>query len=272
MGAVTRTRIEVDGLVAEVSGPEAGMPVLFGHSLLLDRRMFAPQIADLERAFRCINIDFRGHGESAPPPRGFAITDQAEDYRKVLDHLGVEKAAIVGLSMGAMAGMHFAVAHPGRVRGLVLLNTSADPEPAAARAKEMALAVSARLFGVRPFILKQVAPLMFGERFRAEAPAIVSEWLSRMTTLNRVGLYRAVRMVLSRPAVGPRLAEVRVPTLVIAGDQDIAAPQHLGKRIADTVPGAELRILPRTGHISTVEEPELTTKLIRTWLDRIVAA
>jgi len=247
------------------------MPVLFGHSLLLDRRIFAAQVADLERDFRCINIDFRGQGESAPAPRGFAISDQAEDYGKVLDHLGIERAAIVGLSMGGMAGMHFAVAHPGRVRGLVLLNTSADPEPAAVRAKEMALAVTARLFGAGRFIQKQVAPLMFGERFRAEAPEVVNEWLQRMASLDRKGLYRAVVMVLSRPGVGPRLAEIRMPTFVIAGDQDVATPQHLGKRIADTVPGAELRILPRTGHISTVESPELTTKLIRTWLERIAA-
>jgi len=269
--ASARTRIEVDGLVAEVSGPETGMPVLFGHSLLFDRRIFAAQVADLERDFRCINLDFRGQGESAPAPRGFAISDQAEDYGKVLDHLGLVSAAIVGLSMGGMAGMHFALAHPSRVRGLVLMNTSADSEPAAVRAKEMALAVTARLFGVRPFIQKQVAPLMFGERFRAEQPGIVDTWLKSMEPLDRSGLYRAVKMVLSRPAV-PRLGDIRVPTFVIAGDQDVAAPVHLGKRIADTIPGAELRILPRTGHISTVEEPVVTTKLIRTWLEKIRGA
>ena len=118
----------IDGLAVEVTGPDAGMPVLFGHSLLCERSMFAPQIADLSRDFRCVNIDFRGHGESVAPARGFAMTDQAEDYRKGMDGLGLERAVIVGLSMGAMAAMHFAVAHPGRVRGLVLMNTSAEPE------------------------------------------------------------------------------------------------------------------------------------------------
>lgn len=261
--------VDVDGLAVEVSGPAGGMPVLFGHSLLLDRRMFEAQVADLAHEFRVFNIDFRGHGGSAVPPRGFTILQQAEDYEKVLDHFGLESAAIVGLSMGGMAAMHFAIAHPGRVRGLVLMNTSARREPPRARAKEMALAVSARLFGVRPFIRKQVEPLMFGERFRAERPDIVSEWSDRMGALDRTGLYRGVMMVLSRPAVGPRLVDVRAPTMVIAGDQDVATPPELGQEIADAIPGAVFRLLPRTGHISTVEEPVLTTKLIRAHLEQV---
>jgi pimeloyl-ACP methyl ester carboxylesterase len=265
-------KIVVDGLAVEISGPESGLPVLFGHSLLIDRSMFASQIADLARDFRCINVDFRGHGESACPKRGFAMEDQAEDYKKVLDHLGLERAAIVGLSMGAMAAMHFAIAHPGRVSGLVLMNTSAEPEPPKSRAKDMAMAVTARLFGVRDFILKQVAALMFGERFRAEQPDVVKHWMQRTKALDRKGLYRAVRMVMSRPAVGPRLQGVRVPTLVIAGDQDLATPPELGRRIADTIPGAEHQLLPRTGHLSTIEEPEVTTKLIRVFLEKLSRA
>ena len=261
--------VTVDGMSVEVSGPERGLPVVFGHSLLFNRRMFAAQVAELSRDYRCINVDFRGHGQSAPPPRGFAITDQADDFRKVLDQLGIEKAAFVGLSMGAMAAMHFAVAHPGRALGLVLMNTSAGAEPTPVRAKEMALAVMARAFGIRPFIVKQVAPLMFGTSYRAEHPEAVGPWFAEMKSLDRAGLYRAIVMVLSRPPVGPKLAGVRVPTLVIAGDEDVAAPPAMGRAIAETIPGAELRLLPRCGHISTVEQPEVTTKLLRVFLDRL---
>lgn len=261
----------IDGLAVEISGPKSGMPVLFGHSLLFNRGMFDAQVAELSRDFRCVNIDFRGHGASAIPPRGFRITDQAEDYRKVMDHLGIGRAAIVGLSMGGMAGMHLAVAHPSRVAGLVLLNTSADPEPASARAKDMALALMARVFGANAFIRKQVAPLMFGATFRAASPEVVEAWMQQIATLDRSGLYRAVTMVMSRPAV-PRLGDIRAPTFVIAGDEDAAIPVNRMERIAAAIPNAELRILPRTGHISTVEQPEVTTKLLRVWLQAIAAA
>lgn len=259
----------IDGLSVEITGPEGGRPVLFGHSLLLDGRMWEAQLPELSKDFRCVNIDFRGHGQSAPPPRGFSMADQAEDYRKVMDALGIDAAPIVGLSMGAMAAMHLAVAHPARVKALVLMNTSHEPEPPKARAKDMALAVMARLFGLREFILKQVEPLMFGERFRAERPEVVARWSKIMGELDNKAVYRAVKMVMSRPAVGPRLADVRVPALVIAGDQDVATPPALGQHIAETIPGAEHVLLPRTGHISTVEEPEVTTKLIRAFLERV---
>ncbi len=266
---MTTSRIEtIDGLAVEISGPESGMPVLFGHSLLFHRGMYDVQVADLSRDFRCIAIDFRGHGQSARPPRGFRMTDQAEDYRKVMDHLGITRAAVVGLSMGGMAAMHLAVAHPSRVAGLVLMNTSADPEPAAARAKDMALAIMARMFGVNAFILKQVAPLMFGSTFRAASPELAESWLQQLTTLDRSALYRAVTMVMSRPAV-PRLSDIRVPTFVVAGDEDAAIPVDRMERIAAAIPGAELRVLPRTGHISTIEQPEVTTKLLRAWLQTI---
>ena len=262
---------KVDGLVVESTGPESGLPVLFGHSLLFHRRMYDAQVAELSRDFRCITLDFRGHGESAMPPRGFHMTDQAEDYRKVMDHFGIARAAVVGLSMGGMAAMHLAVAHPSRVAGLVLLNTSADPEPAVARAKDMALAVMARMFGVNAFILRQVAPLMFGETFRAASPDVVEGWMQQLTKLDRTALYRAVTMVMSRPAV-PRLGDIRAPTFVLAGDEDAAIPVDRMERIAAAIPNAELRILPRTGHISTVEQPELTTKLLRAWLQAIADA
>jgi len=258
----------VDGLFVRDSGPVDGRPILFGHSLLFDGRMWEAQVAALEGEYRCINVDFRGHGQSAAPPRAFSMIGQAEDYRKVMEALGVERATIVALSMGGMAAMHFAVAHPAKVEALALFDTSADVEPPRARAKETALAVTARMFGINDFLLKQVAPIMWSARFRAERPEVVEVWNERMRALDKTAAYRAVRMVLTRPAVGPRLGDVRVPTLVVVGDEDVATKPSKAKQIADTIAGAELRILPRTGHISAVEEPEVTTRLLKAFLAR----
>jgi len=258
----------IDGIFVRDSGPIDGRPLVFGHSLLFDGRMWEAQVADLEKDHRCINLDFRGHGQSTPPPRGFSMLAQADDYRKVMDALGVERATVVGLSMGGMASMHFAVAHPARVVALALFDTSAEVEPPKARAKETAMALTARVFGINDFLLKQVAPIMWSARFRAERADVTKVWDERMQALNKTAAYRAVRMVLTRPAVGPRLGDVRVPTLVVVGDEDVATRPSKAKKIAETIAGAELRILPRTGHISAVEEPEIVTKLLRSFLAR----
>lgn len=258
-----------EGIASEATGPASAPAIVFGHSLLFDHRMWAPQVADLSRDFRCIAIDFKGHGQSDEPRSGMTMLEHAEDYGKVLDHLGIESAVFVGLSMGGMAAMPFALAHPSRVRALVLLDTSAEPEPAAARAKNQAMAVTARLFGISDFIMGRVNDLMWSKRFQQERPDLVAEWSTRVKALPRRAVYRAVGSVMGRKGIGPRLADIRSPTLVIVGDEDKATSPATNRHIADTIPGAELKVLPRTGHIANLEEPELVTKLIRAFLGKL---
>lgn len=260
---------KIEGIAFEDSGPEHGPAILFGHSLLFDRRMWAPQVAELSRDHRCIAIDFPGHGDSDEPARDHTMLDNTEAYRKVMDHLGIESAIVIGLSMGGMAAMPFALGHPGRVKGLVLMDTSADPEPGPARARNQAMAVTARLFGVSDFIMKRVNDLMWSRRFQHERPDLVAEWATRVKALPRRSLFRAVGAVMGRKGLGARLGEIRCPTLVIVGDEDKATPLAVNERIAATIAGAELKVLPRTGHIANLEESEVVTKLIRAFVTRV---
>ena len=261
-----RSRIsKIEGIAFEDSGPTDGR----GPALLFDRRMWAPQVAELSREFRCVAIDFPGHGESDEPARGHSMLDNTEAYRKVMDHLGIESAFVVGLSMGGMAAMPLALGHPGRVRGLVLMDTSADPEPGPARARNQAMAVTARLFGVSDFIMKRVNDLMWSRRFQQERPELVAEWAVRVKALPRRSIYRAVGAVMGRKGLGARVGEIRCPTLVIVGDEDKATPVAVNERIAASIAGAELKVLPRTGHIANLEESEVVTKLIRAFVTRV---
>jgi 3-oxoadipate enol-lactonase len=262
--------IDAGGVRLHVEEHGAGSPVVFGHSLLCDGTMFARQVQDLSAEHRVLNVDFRGHGRSGVPAGPYSILDQAEDYRRVLDALSVERALFVGLSMGAMAAMHLALEHPSRVAGLVLMNTSAAPEePWTKRLQYRAMARTAQLFGMRPFLQAKVRTIMFGASFRRERPEVVEHWLGRFAALDRQGLARAVEMVVSRPGIEHRLHELRTPALVIAGAEDSATPPSKARRLADALPGARLEILPGTGHLSTIERPEQTTALIGRFLSDI---
>jgi len=258
------------GLTLHVSahGPDApdAPVVVFGHSLLCDGEMFDAQVADLARDHRVLNVDFRGHGRSDAPLGAYTMADQGQDYARVLDAFGVESAAIVGLSMGGMAALHFALASPARVRALALLDTSAGPERLAKRARYGALATMARLFGVGRWLSGQAIGVMFGETFRREHPEVVERWAGKLRTLDRRALARAVKMVTSRPSVVAELGRVEAPTLVVVGDEDVATPPSVARQLAAHIPGARLEVLPRTGHLSTVEQPELMGKLLRAFL------
>ena len=262
----------IDGLHVTLVGPwdaPSDRPVLLlGHGLLMDGRMWDAQVDALGRELRLAVLDFRGHGESAPPPRGFRMQDQAEDYGTVLDALQVPSAVLVGFSMGGMAALHFAAAHPGRVRGLVLIDTSADPEAPRARAKYQALAWMARAFGIRPFLQRQVAAIQFGETFRREQPDVVATWMARWAERDRTAVLRAVQMVISRPPA-TRLTDLACPTLVIVGDEDVATPPVQAQRIVELVPAAELRLIPRAGHLSPIEAPHVVTGFLRAFANKL---
>ncbi|TNF36901.1 MAG: alpha/beta fold hydrolase [Deltaproteobacteria bacterium] len=255
-------------LYVEELGRGHGASVLFGHSLLCDGRMFVDQVNDLAQDHHVLNVDFRGHGRSDAPRRAYSMYDQADDYLRVMDALKVDRASIVGLSMGGMAAMRLAMTHPDRVRSLVLLDTSASREKSAARARFTALATTARLFGPRPWLTRQAAAVMFGATFLREHPEIVAQWEASMQKLDKRAVAHAVQAVVTRDDVTRRLREITAPTLVVVGDEDVATPPVYARTLAAAIPNARLEVVPMTGHLSTVERPRVTGKLIRKFLER----
>jgi 3-oxoadipate enol-lactonase len=255
-------------LYVEELGREHGDTVLFGHSLLCDGRMFADQVTDLAQDHHVLNVDFRGHGRSDAPPHPYGMVDQAEDYLRVLDTLGIERATFVGISMGGMAALRVAIAHPDRVRALVLIDTSAGGEEALKRARYTALATTARLFGPRPWLTRQASAVMFGQTFHREHPEIVAQWEDAMGQMDRRAIALAVKMVVGREDLTRRLHAIQAPTLVIVGDEDVATPPVYAKTLSVAIPGARLETIPMTGHLSTIERPRVLAKLIRHFVEQ----
>jgi len=255
-------------LYVEDLGQDNGDTVVFGHSLLCDGRMFADQVTDLAQDHRVLNVDFRGHGRSDPPPRRFTIYDVADDYLRVMDALKVERASVVGLSMGGQAALRLAMTHPDRVRALVLLDTTASREETLKRARYSALAATARLVGPRAWLARQASNIMFGPTFRAAHPEIVAQWEARIQQLDKRAVARAVETVVSRDDVTRRLHDIAAPSLVVVGDEDEAAPPVYSRTLAAAIPDARLEVLPMTGHLSTIERPRVVGLLIRRFLER----
>ncbi|MCA9857294.1 MAG: alpha/beta fold hydrolase [Deltaproteobacteria bacterium] len=244
-------------------GPEGADAVLFGHSVLCDCEMFDAQVAALADRFRVVTVDFRGHGKSDPARSAFEVADLGRDYVAVLDAVGVQRAVVVGLSLGGMAAMCLARDAPERLRGLVLMDTNADAETPLRSARLRALAATGRLFGIRPWLRKQAMKELFGATFRARSPEIVQRWSDKLGAMDRQSASRGIGAVVRRDDMSEALRGVRVPTLVVVGDEDTATPLGYSHHIAELVPGARLEVLPQVGHLSTIEAPTLTAKLIR---------
>jgi 3-oxoadipate enol-lactonase len=236
----------------EVSGD--GPPIVLGHSLLCDARMWERVAPELAREHRVINIDARGHGGStAPGP--FTLEDLADDWIAILNREGIAKATLCGLSMGGMTAMRLALAAPDRVKSLILLDTSADPEPARKRLQYIAMAEIARRFGFIAPLHWEVKRLMFGRTTLAERPALAEQWAQRFHENDTHQVYYAVRAVAERGSLEGRLRSIHRPALVLVGGEDRATPPERAERIGAAIPGSKIRYIPAAGHLSTLEAP-----------------
>lgn len=259
-----RIRYEVRG-----DGPET---ILFAHGLLFSGEMFAPQVASLRPEYRCVTFDFRGQGRSETTRSGYDMDTLTVDAAGLIEALDLDPCHFCGLSMGGFVGMRLAIRHPDLIRSLMLLETSADPEPAGNVPRYRVMQWVARWFGPG-LVLDRLAPIMFGAKLLGDPDRAgeLSTYKKMLAEGDRVGMARAAGGVIRRAGVHAELGRIRCPTLILVGDQDVATPPKVAERIRDGIPGSRLVLIPGAGHSSTLEEPEAVTAAIRGFLAGISA-
>jgi 3-oxoadipate enol-lactonase len=247
-----------------------GNPIVFSHGLLWNSTLFRPQIQNLRHRYRCVAYDHRGQGRSADAT-GYKIDldTLASDAAALIESLQLGPVHFCGLSMGGFVAMRLAVSRPDLIRSLVLLETSADPEPFASRLKYRMLNVIAFLFGFR-VIASAVMPIMFGQTALRDRTRLAERlaW-KRQLLANRRSIWRTVNGIIAREAMLEKLGRINVPTLVIVGDEDVATVPTKAERITAAIKTATLIRIPEAGHSSTVEQPAAINAAISKFLDKI---
>lgn len=243
---------------------------MFSHGLLWSTRMFDAQVATLRSRYRCISWDHRGQGQSdVPPVRVISIEDCYADAVALIEQLGVAPVHIVGLSMGGFVALRLAARRPDLVRSCVLLETSAEAEPAENVPKYRTLNRVAKWFGLR-IVANKVMPIMFGTTFLSDPARSVERdvWRERLSR-NRRDIWRAVNGVIEREAIMPELGHITAPTLIMVGDEDVATVPLKSERIHAAIRGSKLVRIPHAGHSSSIEEPTHVTAAIEAWVGRV---
>jgi len=241
--------------------------VIFAHGLLWSGQMFAQQASVLQHRYRCITFDWRGQGQSEVTRTGYDMESLYTDTLALIDALGITACNFIGLSMGGFIGMRLAARRPDIVTSLILLGTSADPEPAANIPKYRMLNLVGRWLGFR-LVAAQVMPIMFGQKFLNDPTRALlrEEWRRRMLANHRIGITQATAGVITRRGIADLLHTIRAPTLILVGDQDVATPPAVAQRIHARIPQSHLAIIPGAGHTSTVEEPQAVNAAILAFL------
>jgi len=253
--------------VDEGSGPL----IVFGHGLLAGREMFRAQIDALRDRYRCVSLDWPGHGDSGFAPGGWTMWDMARDAAALLEHLREPHAVFAGVSQGGMAFMRLALERPELVRALVLMGTSAAPEHPDGRPAYEQLTEGMRHGdeATRSALMDTALTILFGSTWRAREPEALAAHKAHMLTHDRQGQYLAAWAIFERDDLTGRLGEITAPTLVVCGTEDAATGPDASRALAEVIPGAELVWIEGAGHHSPVEEPAAVTRALETFLARL---
>jgi pimeloyl-ACP methyl ester carboxylesterase len=252
------------GLYFECQGAGDDVVILIP-AFSMDLRMWAAQVASLEKAARVIAYDLRGHGRSIALLEPYSAVD---DLVALMDELGVRTAHLIGLSNGARIALDFGLTHPSRVRSLVLASpgvsgyTSGD-------FSYMAPVISA----VRAGNLEQAADLWAATPLMHIPNDSAGAALIRMMSRDNRSIWSHrsnPERPLSPPAIG-RLAEVKVPVLVITGERDLPGLRRLADTVAQTIPGASKVVISGAGHMVNVAAPEAFNRAVLSFLRARIA-
>ena len=253
-------------------GP-AGDPVMLIMGLGASSRLWFRLLPWLAREHRVIVFDNRGTGSSAPVRARLTMEALAQDAVTVLDAAGIERAHVVGASMGGMIAQHVALDHRDRVRSLVLACTTAGGRSGAPPWRLLASAALRPLLGPRrSFPL--VAPSLYAAgTLREQGARVVEDLERRMADATSPLTLYAQLGAIALHDTRPRLTELGgTPTLVVHGLEDRLVPPARGRELAELIPGARLELIPACGHLLTTDAEEQTAGAILAHLDRCAAA
>ncbi|MEQ8405804.1 MAG: alpha/beta fold hydrolase [Oceanicaulis sp.] len=248
------------------SGPLA----VFLHGIGGNRTNWRDQLPVFAKRFTAVAWDARGYGESDDYSGALKFEDFSADLERVLDHFGVADAHVIGLSMGGRIALDFTGRRPGRVRSLTLVDTGAGRKPGDPAELERFLALRKKpiLDGRSPAeIAEGVAQTLAGDSITPDAYQRLVESLSRLHPES----YLKTMDTVTRYDGYPAFETIERPTLVVVGDEDRIAPPDWARRMADSIPGAALKVIERAGHISNIEAPEAFNAAVLEFLERVEA-
>jgi 3-oxoadipate enol-lactonase len=258
-----KARIGGGDIAYETRG--AGPALLFLHAFPLGLGMWEPQASAFATSHQVIRFDARGFGGS-PPGDGLLTMERiADDAVGLLDHLDVSRAIVCGLSMGGYAAFALVRRHADRLKALVLADTRAGADSDAARAARAAQADKVRKEGSAS-IADAVLPKLVGETTHAQRPEVVARLKETIAANPSRGIADALAGLAARADSTSTLREVRVPTLVVCGVEDVLTPVSESEALVRGIAGSQIQIIPGAGHLSSLENPEQFNLSLRKFL------
>jgi pimeloyl-ACP methyl ester carboxylesterase len=249
----------------------SGPPVVLLHPFPANHELWLPAAQALTSRYRVILPDLRGHGDSSLGEGPATMAKHAADIAWVMDDAKVQRAPLVGNSIGGYAIFEFWRRYPGRASALVLCNTKAQADTREARASRLQAARDVMERGTELFFESMLTKLM-GATTHCARPDLVDGALRMMRKMSPEDVAMVQRGMAERPDSVETLKTINVPTLIVTGDEDTVTGVAEAELMQRNIPGSQMKVISKAGHYSPWERPEEVGKMIRQFLDSVHAA
>lgn len=261
--------LEVDGVRIHYVEAGQGDPVVLVHGLNASTYSFRYIIPELAQRFRVVALDLKGFGHSERPTKSdYSLSTQADVVAGAMTQLGIERAMVVGHSMGGAVAMRLALRHPRRVKRLVLVDSASDRE--FRRGLGVASFLRPVMYVATPFTVQSRRYRRLALRAQVHDPALVTpEFVEAHFRPSRMKGHRralGALMVDRRRDEPLRPEEIGAPTLILWGEHDRFLPPEAGEELAGRIPNARLELVPSAGHLPLEEQPDYCNRALLAFL------
>lgn len=245
-----------------------GAPVVLLHPFPAHHEFWLPAAHALATRYRVLMPDLRGHGDSEAGDGPATIAKHAGDLTRVLQDCDIGRAVFVGVSIGGYILFEFWRKFPGRVAGLVLSDTRAQPDTTEGRANRFRVADDVIEKGTEPFI-ESMLPNLIGKTTFSTRPDLVDQAKRMMLKMSPDDIAQVQRGMAERADSVPTLKTMNIPTLILVGEEDGLTPVADAEFMHQHISGSQLRVIPKAGHFAPWERPQEVGRLLRQFVDSL---
>jgi 3-oxoadipate enol-lactonase len=247
------------------AGSDTGLPVIFIHGFPFNKNMWRTQLATLRDSYRCIAYDVRGHGDSGKGEIEFSVSQFADDFLAFMDALKIEKAIVVGLSMGGYIALHAIKKNPGKIAGLVLCDTQCAADTEAGRDKRKKTIAFIQKNGLAVYSEESLKNLFAPASFQGKKEEVHFIHQAILTTPAET-ICLTLQALANRKETCSSLADIKVPVCIVVGSEDKITPPASALKMNELINNSELNVIEGAGHLSNLENPEQFNEHLKSFL------
>jgi pimeloyl-ACP methyl ester carboxylesterase len=255
----------INELSVYLSGDNESKTILFVHGFPYDHSMWQDQVDDLSKNYLCVSYDIRGLGDSPAGNGQFTMESFVDDLEAILDELMLDKPILCGLSMGGYISLRALERIQERFSAAILCDTRSEADNNEGKLKRAVGIKRINKEGLASFA-KDFITNCFGDDFKQNKKEELRKIIEKSSGFNPVGVKGCLLAMLSRTDTTTSLSNIKLPTLIICGEQDALTPPPVMKDMFHRINKAEFVEIPKAGHMTPIENPLLVNKAIRDFL------